>query len=147
MTLEIFPRNNDVLAPRKSNPLAAGYDLFFSKNATLACGLTKIDMEFGLKLPSGYSAILKTRSSAASKHLSVEAGVIDESFSPHANLFALIRNHDNRAISVKRGESAIQMILIPRPEIALLVVGPNDQKIKEVKASNHLGLGSTGNAI
>ena len=145
--LKIFMKFKYVTPPRKANPKAAGFDLFFSQDYLLKGGLTKIPMGFGIQLPTGHMGLLKMRSSAASKGLSIEGGVIDESFDPRQEVFALINNKADHSIEVRQGEAAIQLIILPLPQVSLEVQGPYEPKEDEGAEDTNAGLGSTGNEI
>ena len=145
--LKIFLKFKHVIPPRKANPEAAGFDLFFSQDYQLMRGLTRIPMGFGIGLPKGHMGLLKMRSSAASKGLTIEGGVIDASFDPRAEVFAIVNNHAHHSIEVKQGEAAIQLVILPLPKVNLEVQGPYEPKEEEGTGSTNTGLGSTGNEI
>ena len=146
-TLKFFLKDFSVKPPRKAHGKAAGFDLFFSKDHELQKGLTKVPMGFGIELPEGHMGLMKIRSSAAIRGLSLEAGVIDESFDPASEVFAIINNHTDSSITVPKGEAAIQLLLLPVPEVQLSIQGPKEPQENKSTGNKHTGLGSTGNVI
>jgi len=67
--------------PVRATPGSAGYDLFSSENIKIEPnGIKMIKTDISMAIPSGYYGRVAPRSSLATKHINVGAGVIDEDY-------------------------------------------------------------------
>jgi dUTP pyrophosphatase len=137
--LEVMKLDESATLPTKANPGDLGYDLYALEDVTLNPGVvTKVRTGIACNFPVGYGALLRDRSSIATKkEIFVVAGVIDEGytgeilvafFNPgHLEQATRYVRHSHGDISVEvvqrvgwcgperfqRGDKIAQMILMP----------------------------------
>ncbi len=101
------------LLPHKAHYGDLGYDLFSLEAVTLHAGtVTKVRTGIACNFPSGYGALVRDRSSMATKHsVFVVAGVIDEGYT--GEILVAMYNPDNYDKYFSKGDKIAQMILTP----------------------------------
>lgn len=118
-----------------------GYDLFYVGENTVKidpnCGY-KLDTGIAIEMPLNMRAIIKTRSSYASRGLSVEGGVIDSSY--RGELKVVLWNNSKQPEYVESGDKIAQLLFEYNPNICI-------EYVSELDTSNRgsNGFGSTGN--
>jgi dUTP pyrophosphatase len=130
---------SDAQLPQKAHTGDLGYDLFSLGITTIHPGeTTLVNAGISIQFPVGYGALLRDRSSVATKrNLFVVAGVIDNGYTG-AILIAL-HNAGSSAQRIQHGEKIAQMILIPTVEFPV-------EEVAEIESSdgrNDNGFGST----
>lgn len=116
-----------------------GYDLYASEAATVpARGMTKVKTGIAIEFTSGHGALLRDRSSMASRGLAVTAGVIDTGYRGEIQVIMHNLGADDFVIAV--GDKIVQMIPV-RPETHFPV-----EEVEELSDTKRgaAGFGSTG---
>lgn len=90
----------------------AGFDLRASDDLILEAGKQAL-VPTGLKIavPPGYVAIVKDRSSMASKRIYTHAGVIDAGYRGEVKI--VISNHSEHSFQIQAGDKIAQMVVVP----------------------------------
>lgn len=98
-------------APTKATPLAAGFDLYSSRDVRIpANGRAVVHTDLQVKIPAGYYGRLAPRSGLAFvRGMHVGAGVIDRDY--EGVILILLFNLSDADYMVKKGERAAQLIL------------------------------------
>ena len=95
---------------RKHYDSDLGYDLVCPKNITLKKGkFAKIPLGIKIKLPKGYGAFIKDRSSMAWKGIHVLGGVIDNDYIGELQVILI---NFGKKYKIKRGDKIAQLVLI-----------------------------------
>ena len=147
--ITFFPRNSNVILPKKATPGSAGFDIFMSRRTKLKVGMNKVKLKFGVQLPRNSVGLIRERSSGAMRNIVTHAGVIDYDFPSSNDLCILLENKNDRRVYLKRGVSVAQLLLMPL--LLAEVKIKKDENYKNTKGKggkNSLtrGFGSTGNA-
>lgn len=135
MTLKIKKLHTDAILPTKANPGDLGYDLYALVDTELTAErVTLVSTGIACNFPKGYGALLRDRSSVATKkEVFVVAGVIDEGYTgevkvalynpgrlvevkrettPYMHPLSTKITYSGN-LMVKKGEKIAQMILVP----------------------------------
>lgn len=139
---KLFP---DAKLPVKAHDTDLGFDLFAHGHYESIRGSTfLVDTGIACEFPPGYGALIRDRSSVATKQqMFVVAGVIDQSYTGHilvaihAPEVAFQREED--FVTIEDGTKIAQMILVPvvhMPVVEVDELGTTDRGTK--------GFGSTG---
>jgi len=124
--------------PTKVYDTDLGIDLYSAQTVVLhPHTVWKISTGIAIKLPKGYGAFIKDRSSVASNGLHVIGGVIDEEYT--GEIKVVMANLTRKIITVSEGDKIAQLVLIRRPKIELIEV--ND--LGKTNRGNK-GFGSSG---
>lgn len=116
-----------------------GYDLYASEAATIpGRGMVKVKTGIAIEFTSGHGALLRDRSSMASRGLAVTAGVIDAGY--RGEIQVIMHNLSDQDAFIGAGDKIVQMIPV-RPETDFPVVEVDD--LSETKRGEG-GFGSTG---
>jgi dUTP pyrophosphatase len=126
--------------PQKAHAGDLGYDLFAAEYATIQRGETKlISTGIAIQLPEGYGAIIRDRSSVATKrNLFVVAGVIDNGYTGEIKV-ALYSTSD-KFEQIREGDKIAQLILIPTVDFKVEEVS----ELESLDGRGEKGFGSTG---
>jgi dUTP diphosphatase len=116
-----------------------GYDLYASEAITIpASGMAKVKTGIAIEFTSGHGALLRDRSSMASRGLAVTAGVIDAGY--RGEIQVIMHNLGLSDVAIAAGDKIVQMIPV-RPETNFPVEEVED--LTETKRGAG-GFGSTG---
>jgi deoxyuridine 5'-triphosphate nucleotidohydrolase len=116
-----------------------GYDLYAAEAITIpARGMAKVKTGIAIEFTSGHGALLRDRSSMASKGLAVTAGVIDAGY--RGEIQVIMHNLMANDFVINAGDKVIQMIPV-RPETLFPVEEVEDLSQTARGAG---GFGSTG---
>jgi dUTP pyrophosphatase len=116
-----------------------GYDLYASEAITIpANGMAKVKTGIAIEFTSGHGALLRDRSSMASRGLAVTAGVIDAGY--RGEIQVIMHNLGASDVAIAAGDKIVQMIPV-RPETHFPVEEVED--LSETKRGAG-GFGSTG---
>lgn len=126
--------------PVKAHSGDLGYDLFSNDQVTLLAGETKlISTGIAIQFPEGYGALLRDRSSVATKRgLFVVAGVIDNGYT--GEIKVALYNSNEGFQTIYKGDKIAQLLLIPTVDFPV-------EEVEEISSSdgrNDKGFGSTG---
>lgn len=116
-----------------------GYDLYAAEAITVpARGMGKVKTGVAVEFTSGHGALLRDRSSMASRGLAVTAGVIDAGY--RGEIQVIMHNMAAEDITINAGEKIVQMIPV-RPETSFPV-----EEVEDLTdtARGAKGFGSTG---
>lgn len=127
--------------PTKAHAGDLGYDLYADDQITFWNDETKlVSTGIAIQLPEGYGAIIRDRSSVATKKkLFVVAGVIDNGYTGEIKV-ALFNSNDHLQ-TIYVGDKIAQLILIPTVDFPIEEV----EDITSVDGRGTNGFGSTGN--
>lgn len=136
--LEVVRLDEKAILPVKAHDTDLGYDLFALEDTEIAPGgVTKIRTGIACNFPKGYGALLRDRSSVATKReLFTVAGVIDQEYT--GEIIIAIYNHGD-VDRFLAGDKIAQMILIPVITFPVREVTTTE----ETKRGSN-GFGSTG---
>ncbi len=116
-----------------------GYDLYASEAIAIpAHGMAKVKTGIAIEFTSGHGALLRDRSSMASRSLAVTAGVIDAGY--RGEIQVIMHNLGDSDAAIAAGDKIVQMIPV-RPETNFPVEEVED--LSETKRGAG-GFGSTG---
>jgi dUTP pyrophosphatase len=116
-----------------------GYDLYAAEGITIgARGMAKVKTGIAVEFTSGHGALLRDRSSMASKGLAVAAGVIDAGY--RGEIQVIMHNLTASDFTINAGDKIVQMIPV-RPETWFPVEEVEDLT-QTVRGAG--GFGSTG---
>lgn len=90
----------------------AGFDITCCEDVDVAPGeIAKISTGLHISLESGWVAIVKDRSSVASRGGSCMAGVIDASY--RGEVLVLVKNQSEQILTFKAGDKIAQLLVLP----------------------------------
>ncbi len=116
-----------------------GYDLYASEATTISArGMAKVKTGIAIEFTSGHGALLRDRSSMASRGLAVTAGVIDAGY--RGEIQVIMHNLSDQDVFIAAGDKIVQMIPV-RPETDFPVEEVDDLSATKRGAG---GFGSTG---
>jgi dUTP pyrophosphatase len=116
-----------------------GYDLYAAEAIVIpARGMGKVKTGIAIEFTSGHGALLRDRSSMASKGLAVTAGVIDAGY--RGEIQVIMHNLGGSDFTINAGDKVVQMIPV-RPE-TWFPVEEVEELTETVRGTN--GFGSTG---
>lgn len=95
--------------PRRGD---AGFDVRSAEDLLLEAG-QQVLVPTGLKLavPEGWVAIVKDRSSMATKRIYSHAGVIDAGYRGEVKI--VLSNHGSQSFHIERGQKIAQILVVP----------------------------------
>jgi deoxyuridine 5'-triphosphate nucleotidohydrolase len=136
--LEVVRLDEKATLPVKAHDTDLGYDLFALEDTEIAPGgVTKIRTGIACNFPKGYGALIRDRSSVATKReLFVVAGVIDQEYTGEIIIAVYNPGDLDRFVA---GEKIAQMILTPVITFPVREV----TKVEETQRGAN-GFGSTG---
>ena len=130
----------DAQLPQKAHAGDLGYDLFSLSITTIHPGQTElVNTGICIQLPEGYGALIRDRSSVATKrNLIIIAGVIDNGYPGEIKI--ALHNVGDYLQRIEHGEKIAQLILVPTVNFPV-------EEVLEIQSSdgrNDKGFGSTG---
>lgn len=138
--LKVKLHSPDAIVPTKCSCLAAGYDIYASKDGYIPLrgqGIVPTDISF--TVPIGTYGRIAPRSGLAVKHgIQAGAGVIDRDYT--GKIMVVLFNHSDTDFMFKKGDRIAQLILERIVEDAETVVVESLDKSERGKD----GFGSTG---
>lgn len=138
IALEVVRLDEKATLPVKAHDTDLGYDLFTLEDTEIAPGcVTKIRTGIACNFPKGFGALLRDRSSIATKReLFIVAGVIDQEYTGEVIIAMYNPGDTTRFVA---GEKIAQMILTPVITFPVREV----TKVDETQRGTN-GFGSTG---
>lgn len=107
-----------VKTPTKAHPTDLGIDLYCPRDVILEPGVNKINLQIRLHLPTGFGALLRDRSSMASKGIFIVGGVIDENY--RGDIIAVFFNSNTESIRFLEGDKVAQLLLLPTYSVNII---------------------------
>lgn len=142
LTLTFHLIDDYAKCPQKAYKGDLGYDFFAAEDTILAPkSSVVINTGVALTLPKNYGMLLCTRSSHASKGITVEGGVIDNTYS--GNIKIILYNHTDNYTNIVIGNKIAQGILVHIPHITVFTTDQVPARNKN-EQRNTQGFGSTG---
>lgn len=123
--------------PEKAHDGDLGYDLFSARSVDIMPDETKlVPTGIAIQFPFGYGAIIKDRSSVATKKsLFTVAGVIDNGYI--GEIHVAFHNAGKEVVEINIGDKIAQLVLTP-------VVTTNVEEVDEVVPQDQRGSGGFG---
>jgi dUTP pyrophosphatase len=123
--------------PEKAHPGDLGYDLFSVGNTIILPNqVALISTGISIQFPPGYGALIRDRSSVATKQLLFTvAGVIDNGYTGEIRI--ALYNASNELRTVRHGDKIAQMILQP-------VISFDIEEVSQVTSVDGRGAGGFG---
>lgn len=123
--------------PHKAHAGDLGYDLFCSEEVVIYAGQTTlVPTGIAIQFPDGYGAIIRDRSSVATKRgLFTVAGVIDNGYTGEIKI--ALHNSTDSVDRVLVGEKIAQLVLIPTVDFMV-------EEVTEIVSSDNRGEGGFG---
>lgn len=144
--MNIKPVVQNFIAPEYKGDLSGGLDIYFQEDVTLRIGKDNVvNLGFCAEVPKGHVALLLPRSSAGMKGLALRntVGVIDADYRgewiAHIVIDAQGGNVWGETISYKRGDRALQAVIVPFNKVDINIVDE-----LSVTDRGDGGFGSTG---
>lgn len=139
--IEILPKSNDFVMPKKGSDHAIAYDLHSTIDVVLNPdeGVV-IPSGFALSMPPGVGAWIIPRSGLGIKHglvIKNGTGLIDPDYRGEVGI-ALV-NRGDRYVTIKKGDRVAQMYFAEVPETELVPVTSLEESVR-----GSGGFGSTG---
>ena len=107
------------MAPKRSTPGSAGYDLHSAEDCAVMPGSSRlISTDIAIAIPSGHYGRIAPRSSLAINYcIDIGGGVIDSDY--RGNVKILLFNHGEYHFAIRSGDRIAQLILerISAPEV------------------------------
>ena len=142
--MRIKPLVKDFIKPEYKREYSGGLDIYLQQDITLNVGSDNvINLGFAAEVPEGHVALLLPRSSAGMKGIALRntVGVIDADY--RGEWIAHITYDDinvwGNTIKFKRGERALQAIIVPFNKVDINIVDE-----LSVTGRGDGGFGSTG---
>lgn len=142
--MNIKPLVKDFIKPEYKSNSSGGMDIYFQEDVVLTIGKDNVvNLGFCAEVPEGHVALLLPRSSAGMKGLQLRntVGVIDADY--RGEWIAHITYDDintwGHTVSFKRGERALQAIIVPCNKVDINIVDE-----LSVTDRGNGGFGSTG---
>lgn len=139
--MQIKALHHNFIMPTKGSAGAAAFDVYMPEPG-MASGVAKpFGLGFSAAIPPGFVVLLLPRSSAGAKFgldLNNTCGVIDSDY--RGEWKAFLRTKDSQEFPWKAGERVLQFILVPVPEVNLVLV----ENLEGTERGTG-GFGSTGN--
>jgi len=109
--LQVKLLSGDAKVPTKTDPCAAGFDLYASRSATLMPGIQQIvHTDIAISTPSGTYGRIAPRSGLAYKqNIFINGGVIDSNYTGEVGV--IIVNFGQAPFEIKKGDRIAQLIL------------------------------------
>ncbi|MBO6008909.1 MAG: dUTP diphosphatase [Ruminobacter sp.] len=118
--MKVKPLVKDFISPEYKTESAGGMDIYFQEDVTLVAGKDNVvNLGFAAEVPAGHVALLLPRSGAGIKGIGLRntVGVIDSDYRgewiAHIVIDEQGDNFAGREIVFKRGERAIQSLIVP----------------------------------
>lgn len=144
--MNIKPIVENFIAPEYKKDLSGGLDIYFQKDTELVIGTDNVvNLGFCAEVPEGHVALLVPRSSAGMKGLALRntVGVIDADYRGEWIAHIVIDQQGDNvwgdSIKYKRGDRALQAIIIPFNKVDINIV--DDLSVTD---RGDGGFGSTG---
>ena len=135
MKLRVQLLEDTATMPRKAHASDACFDLYCSREGTLAAGATGVfETGLAIELEEGWEAQIRGRSGLASKGIVAHHGTIDHLY--RKPLKIIIHNMSGSEFHAKVGDRIAQMKISKIWQVELVEA--------EVQATERGGLGSTG---
>lgn len=128
----------DSLLPFKKHQSDVGLDFYTPEKVELLPLETKVvGLGWGIEVPSGYSAMLVPRSSAAKRGLIIQTSIIDPGYTGEIHL--IVTNCSNHKITIEKEERVCSLVIYS-------VITPPLKEVENFKETKRGtgGLGSTG---
>lgn len=132
----------NAITPKKAHPTDAGYDLYVSSKIDDQYGNVSYGTGVAMEIPDGYVGLVFPRSSNCKTDLLLTnaVGLIDSNYRGEIMAkFANYRQHNGLDSDYKVGERCAQIVIMPYPEVELVVV---DELSESDRGAN--GYGSSG---
>lgn len=160
MNIKIIEYTNDYIIPTRAHQDDVGLDIKLPKDGVLAPGANKIPLGYGFEVPKGVLVTFLVRSGYATslKNLEIKTGYKDTDRAKAKDLMAhkeclfiqpppvdcnytgevhcLVYNPTDKPLYYKRGDSFMQMIVVPAYQANLVLT--------EGTARGNNGFGSSG---
>ncbi len=137
-TLRVKLMTPEAKLPTRATEGSAGYDLFLTEGGILYAGATRrFSTGVAMALPAGYVGIMRHRSSAFKRGLSI-SGTIDDDY--RGEVGVVIHNGSPDMIIIEPGACYGQLIVVAYEKCSVLQV-----KDFETTGRGTGGFGSTGN--
>ncbi len=143
--MKIKPLTDNFIKPEYKSAAAGGMDIYFQEDVTLTAGKDNVvKLGFAAEVPPGHVALLLPRSGAGARGIALRntAGVIDSDYRgewiAHIVVDANGDNFPGREIPFRRGERAIQCLIVP---VAAVTVELADELSETARGAG--GFGST----
>lgn len=120
--MKIKPLVNNFIKPEYKRDLSGGLDIYFQTDVILNPNqVNKIPLGFAAEVPEGCVALLLPRSSAGIKGIGLRntVGVIDADYRGEWLAFITLDSLCNKPITFKRGERALQALIVPFSRVAI----------------------------
>ncbi|MBQ3776337.1 MAG: dUTP diphosphatase [Ruminobacter sp.] len=118
--MKVKPLVENFIKPEYKTESAGGMDIYFQQDVTLVVGRDNVvNLGFAAEVPSGHVALLLPRSGAGIKGIGLRntVGVIDSDYRgewiAHIVVDEQGDNTTGKEITFKRGERAIQSLIVP----------------------------------
>lgn len=103
-------RSDDVL--KRATSGSAGIDIPLAQSITLDPGvLTPVNLNVSIAIPPGYFGQLVGRSKLFKRNVEIKLGIIDRDY--RGPLIVYVQNNSNELHSFSKGDSIVQLIIIP----------------------------------
>lgn len=132
----------NAITPKKAHPTDAGYDLYVSSKIDDQYGNVSYGTGIAMEIPDGYLGLIFPRSSNCKTDLLLtnSIGLIDSCYRGEIMAkFANYRQHNGLDADYKVGERCAQIVIMPYPEVELVVVDELSESDRGVG-----GYGSSG---
>lgn len=120
--MKIKPLVNNFIKPEYKRDLSGGLDIYFQTDVILNPNqVNKIPLGFAAEVPEGCVALLLPRSSAGIKGIGLRntVGVIDADYRGEWLAFITLDSICDKPITFKRGERALQALIVPFSRVAI----------------------------
>ena len=120
--MNIKPLVKDFIKPEYKRDLSGGMDIYFQEDVELMVGKDNVvNLGFCAEVPEGHVALLLPRSSAGIKGICLRntVGVIDADYRGEWLAFITLDPICDKPITFKRGERALQALIVPFSRVAI----------------------------
>lgn len=113
MKVRIIEFPNMFKRPERKRPIGdCGYDCYAAETVTIpAHGSARINLGFGLKVPTGYTAYMHNRTGTYKRGLICSNALIDCNYRGEVGAYMI--NVTDEDITIERGERPASMIIVP----------------------------------
>lgn len=113
MNIRIIEFPNMFKRPERKRPIGdCGYDCYAAETVTIpAHGSARINLGFGLKVPTGYTAYMHNRTGTYKRGLICSNALIDCNYRGEVGAYMI--NVTDEDITIERGERPASMIIVP----------------------------------
>lgn len=138
MNLKVKKLHPDAKIPTRAHEGDLGYDLYANESMILPLNqVVKVKTDIAVEFPEGWGAMIKDRSSMASKGITTSGGIIDNGFSGPLTVMLTYQQestNDPSLYRIAKGDKIAQMI--PTQVV--------DWDVVEVEEISENGRGSNG---